>query len=301
MLAFLKNPSHVLKFILNGCEYSAFHEDKKKPKVAKSFQICSMQYPFSGLDQMQRPFGLNQAPLRIVSLVPSQTELLYDLGLEDEVVGQTLFCIHPAHQHQTKPRVGGTKNLNLDKIRSLKPDLIIGNKEENEQSQIEALMQEFPVWMSDIQNLEDALNMILQLGQLVNKESAAIAIHTQIKTSFDALVQTEKRGTCVYLIWREPYLAAGNSTFINDMLQRCGYQNVCSQLPGRYPEISAQWLKEQNPQNVLLSSEPYPFKEKHIQELAEICQNAQIQLVDGEMFSWYGSRLLESAKYFNSL
>lgn len=260
-----------------------------------------MQYPFFGKDQMQRPFGLNQTPLRIVSLVPSQTELLYQLGLDPEVVGQTLFCIHPAHQHQTKPRVGGTKNLNLDKIRSLKPDLIIGNKEENEQSQIEVLMHEFPVWMSDIQNLDDALNMILQIGQLVNKESAATNIHYQIKTSFDALVQTEKRGNCVYLIWREPYLAAGNNTFINDMLQRCGYKNLATQLPGRYPEISIQWLQEQNVQHVLLSSEPYPFKDKHMDELSKICTQAKIQLVDGELFSWYGSRLMESAKYFKSL
>jgi len=260
-----------------------------------------MQYPFHGLDQMQRPFGLNQAPLRIVSLVPSQTELLYDLGLEEEVVGQTLFCIHPAKQHQVKPRIGGTKTLNLDKIRSLKPDLIIGNKEENDQSQVEVLMQEFPVWMSDIQNLEDALEMILAIGKLVNKESAAINIHKQIKTSFEALVQTEKKGSCVYLIWRKPWMAAGKQTFIDDMLNRCGYQNLAQNLDGRYPEMSKEWLQANNPKHILLSSEPYPFKEKHLQELQEICQDAQIKLVDGELFSWYGSRLIHSAHYFKTL
>jgi ABC-type Fe3+-hydroxamate transport system substrate-binding protein len=217
------------------------------------------------------------------------------------VVGNTIFCIHPQNKFKGSTKVGGTKNLNLDKIRSLKPDLIIGNKEENEQSQIEILMQEFPVWMSDIENLEDALEMILAIGKLVNKESAAINIHKQIKTSFEALVQTEKKEKCIYLIWRKPYMVAGCNTFIDDMLKRCGLLNLATSLPGRYPEINLEWLAKQGVQRVLLSSEPYPFKEKHLAEIAEICSDAKVQLVDGEMFSWYGSRLLESASYFKSL
>ncbi|MDZ4668916.1 MAG: helical backbone metal receptor [bacterium] len=260
-----------------------------------------MNYPRQFVDQMHRSFGLNQRPLRIVSLVPSQTELLYHLGLDAEVVGQTLFCIHPAEQHLVKPRVGGTKKLDINKIRNLKPDLIIGNKEENKQSEIVELMQEFPVWMSDIKNLEDALEMILSIGNLVGKPERAKEIHQQISAGFEALVQTEKKETCVYLIWRNPWMAAGGYTFIDDMLSRCGYINLAKGELSRYPELQAEWLLAQQPANIFLSSEPYPFKEKHLAELQAICVSARIKLVDGELFSWYGNRLIASAKYFKSL
>jgi ABC-type Fe3+-hydroxamate transport system substrate-binding protein len=253
------------------------------------------------IDQMNRRVEVPFPPKRIVSLVPSQTELLYYLGLENEVVGQTLFCIHPAEFHKIKPRIGGTKKLNIQKIRELKPDLIIGNKEENDQSQVEEMMKEFPVWMSDIQNLDQALDMIQKIGELCHKETEASQLVQDINLGFKNLVQTKAKKKGVYLIWREPWMAAGKNTFINDILQRIQIQNLAETIDGRYPQITTEWLRLVQPETILLSSEPYPFKEIHLEELRQICPQAQIQLVDGELFSWYGSRLLLSAGYLATL
>ena len=252
-------------------------------------------------DQMHRTLEIQYPPKRIISLVPSQTEFLYDLGLKDEVVGQTLFCIHPKWAHLQKPRVGGTKKLNMEAIAALQPDLIIGNKEENDQTQIEALMKHYPVWMSDIKNLDDSLSMIKQIGDLVNKEAIAIEMAFRIESSFKLLNKSKANKKVGYFIWRDPWMAAGNNTFIDDMLQRCGFTNAFANLDSRYPEISHLQLQTSHLDMILLSSEPYPFKEKHIAELQEIFPLAQIKLVDGELFSWYGSRLMKSARYFETL
>lgn len=257
-------------------------------------------------DQLGRKIELSSPPKRIVSLVPSQTELLYDLGLRDEVVGITKFCIHPDEWFRSKTRVGGTKKLNLNIIKQLQPDLIIGNKEENEKSQIEQLMQEYPVWMSDIYTLRDALDMITRIGALVRKQQESQLIKLQIEAAFKALATTTPRianyklPTVAYFIWKDPWMAAGSGTFIHDMLERCGFQNIFRNSK-RYPEVSLEQIKEANPEVILLSSEPYPFKEKHIQELQSVCPAAKIKLVDGELFSWYGSRLLKSPDYFREL
>jgi len=240
---------------------------------------------------MNRLVSVEFPPKRIVSLVPSQTELLYDLGLKEEVVGQTLFCIHPSEMHVIKPRVGGTKKLKMDVIHDLKPDLIIGNKEENEKEQIEYLMQHYPVWMSDILDIPDALDMIRKVGELVNREREAEKLATEIAQGLSEFTLIEK-GRAAYFIWREPYMAAGRNTFIHDMLMKLGYTNVFEEKKSRYPVISNEDLIRANPEFILLSSEPYPFKLKHIDELQNICPEAKIHLVDGEKFSWYGSRLL---------
>ena len=250
---------------------------------------------------MNRMVEIDFPPKRIVSLVPSQTELLYDLGLKDEVIGQTIFCIHPPSMHLEKARVGGTKKINLTIIESLKPDLIIGNKEENDQTQVEELMKHYPVWMSDIKTLEDALGMIIKVGELVDKKEKAIEISTKIKSGFDSLAISQSHNLTLYLIWREPYMAAGNDTFINDMLKRCGLKNACNSMNSRYPEIDLITLQKLNPKFIFLSSEPYPFKQKHIDELKNSCPDSEILLVDGELFSWYGSRLVHSIEYFTSL
>ncbi|MCU0440776.1 MAG: helical backbone metal receptor [Bacteroidia bacterium] len=249
-------------------------------------------------DQMHRTISVPDSPQRIVSLVPSQTELLHWLGCSNEVVGQTLFCIHPKNMHQSKPRIGGTKTLSLAKIENLHPDLVIGNKEENSKDQIETLALQYPVWMSDIQDLNEALAMIEQIGSLVNKESQAKQLVDQIKTSFTQLVPIAPT-TVLYLIWRKPWMAAGAQTFIGDMLGRMGLQNGCTST--RYPELSNDDIRTINPQHIFLSSEPYPFKEKHIEELKLLVPNATITLVDGELFSWYGSRLQYAANYFQQL
>jgi ABC-type Fe3+-hydroxamate transport system substrate-binding protein len=240
------------------------------------------------IDQMQREVLITDEPLRIVSLVPSQTELLYYLGLNDEVVGQTLFCVHPKEMHLLKKRVGGTKKINFDIIDSLKPNLIIGNKEENDQEQIEFLMKKYPVWMSDITSIHDAYQMIDSIGAIVNKHKQALDLIDQLKHKFSHIYIDEIKPS-LYLIWRKPWMAAGTNTFINEIMKLKGFQNVVT---GRYPELSIENIMNLNPQVVLLSSEPYPFKEKHISELKQILPNAQIELVDGELYSWYGNRML---------
>jgi ABC-type Fe3+-hydroxamate transport system substrate-binding protein len=250
-------------------------------------------------DQMSRSLSLENRPQRIVSLVPSQTELLFDLGLDQEVIGITKFCIHPEHWQQSKTKIGGTKQLHLDKIIALRPDLIIGNKEENDRQQIAQLQNLFPVWMSDIRNLEDALNMIHCIGQLTGKESAALCLNTSIQARFKSLEPIPYKGTAAYLIWKKPYMTAGRNTFIDSMLTFCGLKNVI--LAERYPEISLKMLEDLNPEFILLSSEPYPFREKHIAEFRQACPEAQIQIVDGELFSWYGSRLQHAPSYYKSL
>ncbi len=257
-------------------------------------------------DQLNRKIELPFPPKRIISLVPSQTELLYDLGLCDEVVGITKFCIHPNEWFHNKTRIGGTKKIDLEKIKQLNPDLIIGNKEENEKGQIEQLMKDHKVWMSDIYTLKDALNMIVQVGTLAGKPQEAVNLKLQIESQFyDLNVQNSTLNSklnVAYFIWRKPYMVAGGNTFINDMLGRCGFNNVfASSNSMRYPEVSEQQIAEIKPEVILLSSEPYPFKEKHIEELRSVCPEAKIIIVDGELFSWYGSRLLQAPVYFQKI
>lgn len=250
------------------------------------------------IDQLHREIEIPFPPRRIISLVPSQTELLFDLGLEEQIVGITKFCIHPQSQFKIKEKIGGTKQLNLAKIRSLKPDLIIGNKEENEQQQIEELMQEFPVWMSDIYNLKDALEMIKGVGKVVDRQAKADEIAHEIQKSFEGLIIHPIKKV-IYFIWKDPYMLAGKNTFIDDMLRMAGFENIIQ--ADRYPTYSFTELAAMQPEAVFLSSEPYPFKERHVKAFQEIWPEAKIQLVDGEFFSWYGSRLLKAADYFGTL
>jgi len=249
-------------------------------------------------DHLGNTISLRQTPQRIVSLVPSQSELLWDLGLQSRLAGITKFCIHPAAMHRQVVRVGGTKTLHIDKIRALEPDLIIGNKEENERSQIELLQQNFNVWMSDIHTVEDALRTISDIGVLTGTSENATAIAENIRASFAGLPHLDK--TVLYLIWK-PYMAAGRKTFIGDMLSQLGLQNAISDVDSRYPALTPDAIRALNPQLVFLSSEPFPFAENHLEELQLLLPGSQIVLVDGELFSWYGSRLQKSAAYFHSL
>lgn len=251
-------------------------------------------------DQMNRIIRLEPAPKRIISLVPSQTELLFDLGLDKEIVGITKFCVHPQEWFRKKTRVGGTKNLNFEKIRELNADLIIANKEENTESEIKKLMKEYPVWISDIQNLEDALEMIFLIGEVTKTTQKATKIIASIQKEFKLLIHQEIRRTA-YFIWEKPIMSINKSRFIHDMMNRCGFENVFAETNENYPEISKEKLQTESPEIILLSSEPYPFKEKHIAYFQNICPKAKIKLVDGEMFSWYGSRLQTAPSYFRKL
>jgi ABC-type Fe3+-hydroxamate transport system substrate-binding protein len=254
-------------------------------------------------DQLGRQVEIPFPPRRIVSLVPSQTELLYDLGLQEEVIGITKFCVHPDSWFREKTRIGGTKQLHLDQIIALQPDLVIANKEENVAAQVAVLMEKMPVWVSDVSNLATALDMITSIGTITGKDEPALRITNDISISFKAL-RAARQGIqplrTAYFIWRQPWMAAGGDTFIHHMLQYCRLENVFATIP-RYPEVTMADLQAADCQLLLLSSEPYPFTEKYIAELQEQLPGVRIMLVDGEMFSWYGSRLRYAAAYFNTL
>jgi ABC-type Fe3+-hydroxamate transport system substrate-binding protein len=271
------------------------------------------------IDQIGNHLLLPKTPERIISLVPSQTEFLIDLGLAAQIIGITKFCLHPKDFFKKMTKnggiIGGTKQFNFEKIDALQPDLIIGNKEENYQAGILQLQQKYPVWLSDIFTLPDSYNMMLQLGEITAKQNEANSIVATIQNSVLALQGKQKSATfpkVLYLIWQQPYMAAGTSTFINEMLHLAGFSNVLESKnlasknitlnnPNRYPEISEMAITALNPDLIFLSSEPYPFKTKHIAILQNLVPNSKILLVDGELFSWYGSRLQQSTIYFENL
>lgn len=257
-------------------------------------------------DQTGRMISLETPPQRIISLVPSQTELLFDLGLDEQIVGITKFCVHPPEWFYTKTRVGGTKKLHIDIIHQLQPDLIIANKEENVKEQVEECAKNYPVWISDVNNLAGAYEMIEQVGIITGRNTQARKITDQIKANFAQLQTINNKLQTSYLIWNDPYMTVGGDTFIHSMLEAAGFKNIFSDKT-RYPEVTIEELRIANTSTdaqcelLLLSSEPFPFKQKHIDQLQPLLPHTKIMLVDGEMFSWYGSHLLNAPGYFKEL
>lgn len=252
-------------------------------------------------DQIGRVLDINTTPKRIVSLVPSQTELLYDLGLEASVIGITKFCVHPKHFKKDKTSVGGTKQVNFKKIASLNPDIILCNKEENTLEMISQLEVIAPVHISDIYTIKDCLELIIMYGNLFHVEKKAIDLVKTIQIQLDEFndfILKKSILKTAYFIWKNPWMVAAKHTFIDEMLALNRFDNDYSNLE-RYPEINLK--PNPNVDLVLLSSEPYPFKEKHIKELKMFFPNAHLCLVDGEAFSWYGSRLIKAFEYFKQL
>ncbi|MCL6217659.1 ABC transporter substrate-binding protein [Zunongwangia pacifica] len=251
-------------------------------------------------DHLGRKLMLRNTPKRIVSLVPSQTELLLDLGLKDRLLGITKFCVHPKNLRNEKTIVGGTKSVHIDKIKALKPDIILCNKEENTKEMVTELEKIAPVHVSDISNTSDALQLIKEYGEIFRMPENAQNLVCSIENKIEILskeIQHKKWKSCIYLIWKDPYMAAGKDTFINELLQLNKLENKIDE--NRYPSISKEQLIEYAPDLVLLSSEPFPFKQKHIEEIKSLGLNAI--LVDGEYFSWYGSRLEKAMDYFKTL
>lgn len=236
--------------------------------------------------------------MRIVSLVPSITELLYDLNLDEEVVGITKFCVRPESWFRTKTRVGGTKKVHREKVLSLSPDLILANKEENTQEDIEFLQQQVQVYLSDIKTIPDALQMILDVGKLTNRMAQAEVLSRSIQESFLSFKPSVQK-TALYFIWQKPYMVAGCDTFIHHMMELAGYDNLCHS--HRYPELTFEAIHSLSPEVILLSSEPFPFKENHLDQFQELFPTSSVILVDGEIFSWYGSRMLHAIPYFRGL
>lgn len=254
-------------------------------------------------DQLNRNLQLNKSPKRIVSLVPSLTELLVDLGLEASIVGVTKFCVHPKHLRLSKSVVGGTKQINIEKLIALRPDIILCNKEENTKAIIEALEKVAPVHISDIYNLENSYELIKMYGDIFKVESEAVGIISNIQNEreqFQNKIKNMPQFKVAYFIWKNPWMVAASDTFIDVMINEAGFKNVFN-ADKRYPEIDLDNTKLKESDLIFLSSEPFPFKEEHILELKAHFPEAKIQIVDGELFSWYGSRLRKSYGYFETL
>lgn len=250
-------------------------------------------------DQLGQRIDLPAPARRIVSLVPSQTELLFDLGAGAAVVGCTRYCVHPAQRVAGIARVGGTKKFDFAAIDALAPDLIIANREENYADGVARLREKYPVWVSDIVSLADALAMIRAVGTLTGRAEQATSIAAEIETGFAGLTRAPARRVA-YFIWRKPWMVVGGGTFIDHIVQRLGWVNVFGGL-ARYPEVNARALADAAPELLLLSSEPFPFREAHARELLALVPGARVLQVDGEMFSWYGSRLRLAPAYLRSL
>ncbi len=235
--------------------------------------------------------------------MPSQTELLIDLGLEDRIVGITKFCVHPKHLKKTKTIVGGTKQVDWDKIKALNPDIILCNKEENTLALVLALEKIAPVHVSDMQTLADTRVMVMQYATLFNCKTKAEKILNTIADKlkmFETFIANKPVLNVAYFIWKKPWMIAADQTFINHLLEINKFYNVYKDQE-RYPEVFLEELKEKNIDVVLLSSEPYPFKEKHFEVFSDVVPDAKVLLVDGEYFSWYGSRLLGAFDYFKKV
>lgn len=257
---------------------------------------------YTSSDQLGRVVTVPYPVQRIISLVPSQTELLFALGVGEQVVGRTKFCVHPQPDIEQVQSIGGTKKFRYDVIEQLNPDLIIGNKEENYQEGFDWLNARYAVWMSDVRTLPQAFAMIKSVGDLVGARHKAADLLTELQAQFDQLKPAAPPKRVAYFIWNDPKMVVGADTFINDMLQRCGFENpFATETHGRYPELTNAEIQAANLDTILLSSEPFPFTEKHLPTYQQLAPQAQIILTDGELFSWYGNRLLKAAPYFQHL
>jgi iron complex transport system substrate-binding protein len=255
-------------------------------------------------DQLNRKLEIQAPPKRIVSLVPSQTELLVDLELRNFIVGVTKFCVHPKDLKNTKNIVGGTKQVHVDKIRKLAPDVILCNKEENTPQMVEELEEIAPVHVSDVKSIDDSIELIREYGEIFEAREKAAEIAGRImdlRSEFICLVKTKPVRKVAYFIWKNPWMVVGQNTFIDHLLRLNNFENVFSTSRSRYPEVVLEELKSKNPDHVFLSTEPYPFKEEDKEVFEKVVRKDCIHIVDGEYFSWYGSRLVAAFNYFPKL
>ena len=248
-------------------------------------------------DHIGLPFSQDHIPERIICLVPSITELLYDLGLADKVVGRTKFCVFPEGGFPNASIIGGTKNLHKDKIEALRPDLIIANKEENIKEQVMPLSAFANVFTTVVRNTPEALQMISDIGLITGTETFAQSIIDQFQNKEYTLLPS-KTIKMAYLIWQKPYMTVGGDTFISAFMEDFGFIN-CFKDQDRYPELSLNHLIEKKPDIILLSSEPFPFAEKHLKEI-ESKTGIKTMLIDGSICSWYGSRMLKAEDFFKT-
>jgi ABC-type Fe3+-hydroxamate transport system substrate-binding protein len=241
--------------------------------------------------------------LRIVSLCPSLTELVFALGLGDRLVGRTKFCVQPAGLVEGIEKVGGTKNPKIDRVVQLAPDLVLMNEEENRIEDAEALRAAgIACHTSMPRNVAETIESIRSIGEALGVPERAEAIAHDIAAR-TARVRESVAGQTLaryaYLIWRNPYMAVSGDTYVSNLIAEAGGENVFADRTDRYPQISAEELGEADPHLVLLSSEPFPFTERHIDELVELTSlpRDRFVLVDGELLSWHGPRTGEGVQY----
>lgn len=247
-------------------------------------------------DHLGREVSLKKRPQRIISLVPAITETMYHLGLEKEIIGRTRYCKFPADKVQGAVNIGGTKEIKLERIHDLKPDLIIAEKEENTKEIVETLEKYYPVFVFEVQHFKDVFRMLEDMGRLTERQEAATELAAQIKHAFQSLPDAGGKRVS-YVIWRNPYMVVGKDTYINSLLEEMGFVNPFTAIDGRYPVVTEADFREAQLDEILLATEPFPFREKHLEEFSAMVPNVKIRIVDGEMF-WYGAKMVEAAEYF---
>lgn len=249
------------------------------------------------------PLALGARPRRIVSLVPSTTELLCDLGLADRLVGVTVYCVEPRDVVRDKAKVGGEKDPDLERIRRLEPDLVVANVEENVQAHVETLREwGIAVWVTYPRNVPDSLQMIRELGEVtaVPERAAALldklaplAAHTR------ALAAARSPVPVFYAIWRNPYMTINTDTYLSDVLATCGAANIFADRTERYPVVTLDEAAARQPSVILLPDEPFRFRRVHLKDFepyrdVPAVRDGRIHLVDGKPFSWHGRRLADA-------
>ncbi|MCG5105327.1 ABC transporter substrate-binding protein [Oceanobacillus alkalisoli] len=249
-------------------------------------------------DHLGRLVPLVRKPERIISFVPAITETMYHLGLDKKIVGRTRFCKFPEDKVQHAVNIGGTKDMKLDRIHELKPDLIIAEKEENTKEMVETLEKHYPVFVFEVQHFKDVFPMIEDIGRLTDREKAAIQLMQQIKNAFQVLPHG-KNNRVAYVIWQKPYMVVGKDTYINSLLEEMGFSNPFTEAEGRYPMVNEKDFKKAKLDEVFLATEPFPFREKHLDVFEKMLPHTKVRIVDGEMF-WYGAKMVEAAAYFKT-
>ena len=241
---------------------------------------------------------------RIVSLVPSTTELLCALGLAEALVGVTVYCVEPRDVVRTKTRVGGEKNPDIDAIRGLAPDLVVANIEENRREDVEALRAAgIEVFITYPRSVAESLDMIRELGSVTGAVTAARRLLDELEplhAAVRARLAGRRATPCFYPIWREPWMTIGHDTYIHDLLATCGGANVFADRT-RYPTIALEEVAARSPEVVLLPDEPFRFRRAHLRDFETYAdmpavREGRLQLVDGKRFSWHGPRLAEALR-----
>lgn len=250
-------------------------------------------------DHVNRSLQYEYPPKKIISIAPGITETLYALELDKEMIGRTRYCIYPADKVKRAEIVGGTKDIDLEKIKMLQPDLILAEKEENTKEIVEQLEEFFPVFVAEVQSVKGAYRMIDDMGKLTGKENTAKNLLASIQSEFENLPQVKNK-RAAYVIWRNPNMVVGRDTYINSLLSQLGYMNPFANLSSRYPVVTEEELKEAELDTIFLATEPFHFKEKRIKEFQQFLPEVNPLIVNGEMF-WYGAKMKEAVSYLRKL